>query len=932
MRLKIALACLCMLTQIGLLSANDNVKLQNHCASDNDHCESRYEQHLKQKMLNRGFFRSEIAKRRSYPYIDKAFRLYGAGKVQQAITELDKYLSVDPEHDLVRWYQLVMASTQSDAGKTIQLATRFIERNSDSGPAFLIRGNAYWKAGNYGSAEQDFQAARTKKLYGYAQPKDLLVSLYLLAYGQGDYEKAIHWVNELLSVEKGSVGVKVTRANLYEKMHRDDDAITAWNEVLALTGEKSIRHRALLSLGNLYARRADYSHAFEMFGQALKLEDNPQTRINAAESAWNLRDYQSVQLLLEPLVRMDKLNGDREFDLRLRYCETLDKLGKASEALSCIKVLAENYPDRTPLVAYGTDLAYRSGNRTEYIAGLIKLYKEKPTAKTASMIAHAMEKDGRKKEAEKWHAKAFSASNNPRYALAYADSLSGNNRSFRAIDIYKEVVTNWRSTERQREYAFTSMANIYLQKGKYSEADKLWEQAYTETGNPVYIMRRVIVNNLAGKSDLSWQIVSPYEANPPAGLPGRFHEDWYAAAGEAYLKHGKYRESIAVLEKLVERAPTADHFLLLAEAYRADDNLQKADELLLKASYLSNRVDDMLLERAYMFKQAGDIERAEQLLLQAQKMKPHDARIREELGYVALLQGRNEQAVTYFKAAIDGYAQRDSSGGEQKETASRLENLRQTVAGLEDHWTFSFYDGVCLGSDGCEAAREGLISPFGQGFGQVEIAYRPELRGLKDGKQLQIYSRLLWRNEKESLRFESGSLRPIIGVRFKPFAEQNFWASLAYLMEGGVNTEEHLLLHAAWSKTRGNDWTLADARDFKGYPLKNYFNLYADAGKLFKNSDSFLAYAEGRKGKTVVFNRHALLSGFGYLRGSYESGDNDLRAVDAGIGLEGRYRDNFDHYRGYQREWGLVFRVGKELENSRGDEGARANVGISVRF
>ncbi|HID81908.1 MAG TPA: tetratricopeptide repeat protein, partial [Thiotrichales bacterium] len=581
---------------------------------------------------------------------------------------------------------------------------------------------------------------------------------------------------------------------------------------------------------------------------------------------------------------------------------------------------------------YHADLAHRRGNRSEYIASLKRLYTEKSSAKTANIIAYALEKQGKFAEAEQWHRKSFSASDDPAYALAYGNSLLRNVRLYKSIGIFRRVVKNKKSTEQQREYAYSSMANAYLKKKQYQKADEAWEQAFAKSRNPVHILHRVVTNNLAERFDVSYRLISTFGTDLPSGLPEEFHNDWYAAAGKVYFKNKKYADSQAVLKKLVARAPSANHYLLLADSYRAAGDTRKADAAYLHAARFAENEGSSLIERAYIHKRAGNDAAAEQLFLQALKASPDNAQASEELGYISLADHRNQEAADYFKAVLDEHEKRAQKEHDDNDLKNKQENLNSLIATLEDKWTFSFHDSFCLGGKGCESGSEGVISPFGQGFGQAEITYRPDRYGYRNGRELLIFSRLLWRNKADTFLALKGSQQATVGVRYKPVARQNFWVSAEYMPELGSDTEEHILLRTAWSKTSGNDWRLKDLREFNGYRFKDYTNLYVDAGKLFKNTDPFLVYAEGRKGKTMLLNRQNLLSGFGYLRGSFEFDNDSSNVVDAGIGIEARYRNRFDRYHGYQTEWSLLFGLGQEIINSQSDKDSRANLGISVHF
>jgi hypothetical protein len=64
----------------------------------------------------------------------------------------------------------------------------------------------------------------------------------------------------------------------------------------------------------------------------------------------------------------------------------------------------------------------------------------------------------------------------------------------------------------------------------------------------------------------------------------------------------------------------------------------------------------------------------------------------------------------------------------------------------------------------------------------------------------------------------------------------------------------------------------------------------------------------------------------------FNNNDKDQHVIDAGIGIEGRYRNLYDRYQGYKLEWNTLFRVGHELDNSLDKEDLRINLGIGLRY
>jgi len=992
--------CILALLPFGLLIADEDPILEKECVADSVQCEDEYEQYLKQKNKSKGFFRRELTKRRAYPYIDRAFSLLENGETQKAIVELDKYLAVDPTHQLVRWYRLVMTSKQNDASKLVEVASDFIKYAEESGPVLLIRGNAYIKIGDLEKAEKDFLMARSKNLYGHAQPKELTWILFNLAYSQSDYKKASKWLDELPLTEKNTAAYQVVRANIFERMGQDDEATDTWKSLLgntkqkeikikaltalgrlnekqsnnaealsyylkvleldtnasvrldaaevawkindyqkiqlllepivqsgAPTDQKALELKALKALGRLHGKQADYGTALDYYSKALAIEEDTSVRLNAAETAWMLQDYKSTQSLLGPLIKKGTLEDDRALGLRQRYCEAIDKNGNEELASTCFSSLFIDYPSQYSLLSYSADLAHRRGKNDIYISKLKELNKLEPSAKLASSIGYALEKDDQWEEAEIWHEIAYATDKKPEHAISYASSLLSNGNSELAKVILQHVVDDSDSTSKQREFAYNNLASLYFYKKSYGKADAAWEKASQEMNSSIYILRRIVTNNMSEKYDNAYQLAVPYGVHLPNDLSADYYQDWYAAVGETYYKNKDYKSSQDVFESLSRLKPTAANFLSLAESYRASKDYELSNTAYLRAESLSEKNGDTLKERAYMYLQAGMDNKAIPLLKKMHKENPQDALIAENLGYHAQNNKQNKEAINYFKKALDGYEADENSDDTQEMIREKRENITQLILALEKKWSLSLFDGLCIGSNACEAGSEGLLSPFGQGIGQGKLTYKYD-------SSLKVFTRGLWRNKQDSLDVDRRSFQPTLGFEFQPIKDNNLLLSAEYMFEGGPDTENHVLLRTAWSITKGNDWTIDDSYEIKGFSLKDYVNVYADLGKLFINDDPYLMYAEGRKGKTAIFSKQSLASGFGYLRGSAElsGADEDQHVIDTGVGIEGRYRNLYDRYRGYKLEWNTLLRVGHEIDNSLDKEDLRVNLGIGLRF
>ena len=794
---------------------------------------------------------------------------------------------------------------------------------------------AAWKIGDYQSALVMLEPVIKNKVYDPVDEYDLRNRYCQLYEKIQKYKLALTCIKSLQENYPNHEPLLRYGAELAFKAGDEQLYLEELKQLYAETSSPEVSS----SIAFFLERQEQYLEAEQWHAKSYRRSHNPSYALAYAESLLrNGKVQEAVDLLKQTLSKRSLNQQRREYIyatlagcyLRENDYDNADEMWDMAYQISSKPVyilrravtnnLAEQYDDAYTLIApHGvglpTELPQEHHHEWFTIAGEI-YYRQKEFEKSEDVFRQLAEVEPL-------------AIKEPELALAYADSLLRNDKQAEAIAVFVEISKNAQSSPEQREYAFASLASIYVKEKNYAMADAMWDMAYLQSQDPVYLLRRIVTFDLSGDLESASQLLETRGAEPPDGLAEENQIDWYRIVGNIYFQAAAYDSSQQVFEQLVEHMPSNDHYRLLAESARANKDLIMADQAYENASRLGGEDPYLLKERAYMHLQAGDTATAEQLLKRSGK---EDAGIQEELGYLALRQNKNAQASKYFRSALHSYEDISRADEDSSLPESRKENLNQLITTLEKQWSFSFYDGICLGSETCETSSEGLISPFAQGFGQVEIVYHPGRFAYNDGKQLQFYARLLWQNKQESLRVNSDSVQPALGLRYKPLAKQNLWFSAEYLAEGGDATQEHVLLRTAWSHTSGSDWQLPDTRQYKKYQLKNYSNLYVDAGKLFKNLDPVLLYSEGRLGKTAVLNQKHLLSGFGYLRGSFEYNDEDRRVIDAGLGLEWRFRHNSDRYRGYRNEWSLLFRVGREIENSLQDEDYRANLGLGVRF
>lgn len=312
------------------------------------------------------------------------------------------------------------------------------------------------------------------------------------------------------------------------------------------------------------------------------------------------------------------------------------------------------------------------------------------------------------------------------------------------------------------------------------------------------------------------------------------------------------------------------------------------------------------LEMAYLSTRIGDNEAARRAFADADAAGGLPPSSLMDAGYAAMRSKKDDEAVAYFKRAVDAV-----NGMQLRMEPQMLYDTRRTIADVSRKW------GVLAS---ITSRNAGGIEP---GFGAVgggspgnrvtqagaEVYYRPW--GFRNGQFVEAFARGFTTLHAENGGSTGGdSFSGAVGVRWKPLTSQNLVVSIARTF--GPNVNDDWLAQIGYSYDYGTDLRV-DTRSWWTT------RVYAEAGRYFDNDINYgianlmvgKSFLVGADGRTVLFP-HA------FVGAEYDSslaGDKTAAGIGPGVSLRRWFRE--DVYNAPRSYWDLTLQYRARLT---GDE------------
>ncbi|MDB5899513.1 MAG: bacteriophage adsorption protein [Ramlibacter sp.] len=343
--------------------------------------------------------------------------------------------------------------------------------------------------------------------------------------------------------------------------------------------------------------------------------------------------------------------------------------------------------------------------------------------------------------------------------------------------------------------------------------------------------------------------------------------------------------------------PVTTEAALLADLGRTREARNRLATAPADAGTPQNRLD-----AAYLSTRIGDTEAARQSFAAADAGGGLPATSLLDAGYAAMHSKHDDEALQYFKRAIDA-----ANGLQLKMEPQMLYDTRRTVADLTRKWgvlasvTLRNGAGIAPGFGNINGSGSGRVTQAG-----VEGYYRPW--GYRNGEFVELFARgFMTLNDQNNGLTGGESFQGGVGVRWKPISAQNLVLSFSRVF--GPNVNDDWLAQVGYSWDTGNDLRV------DGTPSWWTARFYAEVGRYLDAGNNYgiaslmagRSYLLGGDGRTVLFP-HA------FVGVEYSSNDPSAKTsagIGPGVSVRRWFRD--DVYNAPRSYWDLTLQYRARL-------------------
>ena len=353
---------------------------------------------------------------------------------------------------------------------------------------------------------------------------------------------------------------------------------------------------------------------------------------------------------------------------------------------------------------------------------------------------------------------------------------------------------------------------------------------------------------------------------------------------------------------------------LLSDTGRKQEALQKFTNGFDTGAF--NHVAD--LEIAYLATRVGDDEKALAAFALADRDGKLVATALADAAFSAIRQGRDGEAVSYFKRTIDAADALQLRMDPQLvfETRRALETVSRTSGVMA---SFSHRG---AGSAASSGTRPDTPDSGGLQAG-LEVYWRPF--GYQNGQTVEVFGRVF-----ETLQDRAGGLtgsatvQGTVGARWKPLTSQNLVLSLGRLVKIGSDSSSDWLVQTAYSAGKGTDFRV-------DVPSWWTAQGYGEVGRYVQRQQTY-GVASAQFGRSIRFDQaSAKMVLFPHLtmNADYNSLNAEKTAVGMGPGLNFRYWFNDDFYTAPRSFVDLTMQYRFRLEGDERAQGVFMTTSIS---
>ena len=247
------------------------------------------------------WFQQQIRIFRTYPHLDRAYRLLDRKALEEARGELAAALTLDSHDPQARLSYVMLLYRLQEYQELIHQADLLVSTDPGFASALLYKGLAHQALGETETAMADFDAVAN---HASVQESDRFFALNMvadLAIKQKRYPEALAAL-ERLPTDRRDFTWYLRQGVVLQGFNRLEDADAAYQQAFSLARGDEEKEYALRALGDISQKRQNWEHAHKAFAAALALKPQDPDLLRAlATTAYVQSDWAETARCLQQL-------------------------------------------------------------------------------------------------------------------------------------------------------------------------------------------------------------------------------------------------------------------------------------------------------------------------------------------------------------------------------------------------------------------------------------------------------------------------------------------------------------------------------------------------------------------------------------------------------------------------------------------------------
>jgi len=440
--------------------------------------------------LEGNWFTRELTRLRSFPHLDKAYRLLSQGRRADAVAEFAQYLEIVPSDFKVQELFVNLLAEEGRADEALGRADAILKEHPDLARLRLVRANLLARLDRDTQAAADYELLLQAPSLDQETARQTLAGLAAIRLRQKQYAHALALLDEMKSGADSHVAM-LLRAQALQGLGRAPEALILLARALADAQTPKDKADALAILSQTLTGLGDLDKARELLLESLRiLPDSAATLRALADNSLRRKEPGQAVEYARKAEALEATPAARELTANalLQAGRPLEATKIFAELASAAKDPAER--DRQLLrQANALSLAGDDAAATEIFAQAAR--SDRPESALEG-LASSLERLGRFQDAADAQRKALEASPTGQRLLRLAGLMDKAGNPGEAARILERALTG-DMTDESRTAALEEMGLLLDKAGKHSEALEAWRTALSGRPGDATLLERMAV-------------------------------------------------------------------------------------------------------------------------------------------------------------------------------------------------------------------------------------------------------------------------------------------------------------------------------------------------------------------------------------------------------------------------------------------------------